>query len=325
MKAFAYYFGLVTSYLINLVFFKTKVFYEDNTKQNRFLRGKAIVIANHRSPLDCFVIAYKYCMRRINYVVANFFKGKKRILMPLVRFTGGVIVDRDIFSFNFFEKCKKLLNNGKLVLIFPEGHFIFDYEPRRFVHSYLELALQSRAPIIPIVSDFNYGFFKRTHILVGNRIDLSSYELSEKLTKERLKEINEEIYQHIVRLYYLLKKKKYDKYCGKYGFAPPQPGDIVRVSMQTHYHYGVFLSNEEVVQFGHRVNRADEEAVVNAVSLHDFCGGEHPEVRLLSRREKRHRMKTEDIMEYARLCLGQGGYSLSGNNCRDFAIRVVFA
>ena len=319
-----YYFMLITSTIFWLLCVRTKVYYEDDKKQSKKIKGKAIIIANHRSPLDGYAIAQKYFTRKIYYVIADFFKDKLKFLAPLVRFSGGIIVDRENFSFDFFEESKRLLYKDKAVLLFPEGRISLEYEPARFVYSYIALAIQSGAKIIPIASDFNYGFLKRVHIIIGNSIDLSQYGPFESLKKEKLKEINENIYQHFLFLYYQMKKKKYEKFNDKYAFNFPEPGDIIRISVTTHYHYGVFLSRDEVVQFGNAINRTDEPVKINTVSLNDFCGGKIPEVRVLSKKEKRHKRNIEDITQYARSCLGQQGYNFATNNCYDFANRIIF-
>ena len=321
---FWYYLGLITSYIFNLIFVRTKVFYEDETRQNRRLKGKAIIISNHKNPLDGYVIAHKYFTRRIYYIIADFFKGRRRIIVPFIRVSGAVLVDRDAYSFDFFEESKRLLNKNKLLLIFPEGRFSFDYEPIRFVYSYIALAIQSGAKIVPIASDCNYGLFKRVHIMIGGSIDLSGYGSFGNLTKDKLKEINEEVYQRFIQLYFLLKKRVYTKYRNKYVFIFPKPGDIIRISMSSYYHYGIFISRGEVIQFGHPVNAANRDIVVNSVTLDEFCGGRIPEVKELSKKAMRNRRETEDIIKYARSCLGQRGYNASTNNCHDFANRVIF-
>jgi hypothetical protein len=62
---------------------------------------------------------------------------------------------------------------------------------------------------------------------------------------------------------------------------------------------------------------------VNAVPVGDFCGGQTPEVRVFTKREGRHRRKAEDIIEYARLCLGRQNCGTSTDGGYDFATRVV--
>ncbi|MCL2756932.1 MAG: 1-acyl-sn-glycerol-3-phosphate acyltransferase [Coriobacteriia bacterium] len=323
MRAFWYYLGLMGSYVVNALYIRTKIYYEDESKQNKRIKGKAIVICNHKSPLDGLVILQKYPQRMINYVIADFFQHKLRFVAPLIRYTGGLIVDREAFNWDFYEKCKQLLNKEKVVLIFSEGRFNFGYEPIRFVNSYLMLALQSGAPIVPILSDLNYGWTKRVHILIGNSIDASTLVSPEDMSKEAIKKANEEIYQKLLSLYYQLKKRKYEKLSSTYSFSSPKPGDVIRISAGTHYHYGVYLSHEEVIQFGHAVNTCGETVVVNAVTLDGFCNGKLPEVRELTRWERRYVRDVEDIQRYARQCIGRQGYNPLTNNCLDFANRVV--
>ena len=158
--------------------------------------------------------------------------------------------------------------------------------------------------------------------MIGNSIDLSNYSKTE-LTKEVLKEINEEISEKFRLLYYKLKRKKAERFSNKYEFTSMKKGDVIRISVGTHYHYGVYLNTGEVIQFGHAVNRLGENIVINSVSLKEFCGSKIPEVRKLKNNEKRFVRKIDDIEKYAKSCIGLGGYSIAGNNCLDFANRIT--
>jgi len=126
-----------------------------------------------------------------------------------------------------------------------------------------------------------------------------------------------------MNLFYKLKRKKAERFSKKYEFISPKPGDVIRIFVGTHYHYGVYLDSNEVIQFGRAVNNANESATVNLVSLSEFCGSKIPEVRVLKRFEKRFLRKSSDVEKYAKSCLGQGGYSITENNCLDFANRVT--
>ena len=322
--SFVLYLGLVPSLIVNLLRIRTKVYYEDETRQNKKLKGKAIIISNHQHPLDGLVILHKYFFRRIYYIIGDFFKqGFSRLLRIFIRLSGGVIVDRETFSFDFFEQSKRLLNKGKLLLIFPEGRFSYEYEPIRFIYSYLMLALQNDTPIVPVVSDCNYGLKSRTHIIIGNSIEPAKLIDPRDVTKEKLVEMNESIYQKFMELYYELKKRKYAHLSKRYICAAPQAGDMVRIPCGNYYHYGVYLDPERVVQFGRPKNGDNTEICVNAVTLAEFCGDKIPEIRVLARNERKYRRKTKDIIAYALFCIGQKGYNLSTNNCRHFAERVI--
>jgi len=317
-----YYFGLIQLLLFKVFIFKTKTYYEDDNRQNKRIRGSAIIISNHRSFMDGIVIALRFFFKKLHFIATNFYKHKLKIIKPLVSIAGGIFVDIDGSSFDFIEKSKKVTANGGAILIFPEGDFKFTYEPAKFSEGYIMLAVKTGAKIVPIVNDFNYGLFKRVHLIIGNSIDLSNYSNVE-ITKAKLKEINDEISDKYLMLFYKLKRKKAERFSDKYDFISPKRGDVIRIFVGSHYHYGVYLNSNEVIQFGRAVNMSGENVIVNSVSLNEFCGAKIPEVRTLKKSEKRFIRNLDDIEKYAKSCLGQGGYSITNNNCLDFANRVT--
>ena len=319
MSIIIYYIHLIIALPIQIFVFKTKTYYEDESRQNKRIKGSAIIISNHRSFLDGLVIALKFFFKRLHFIAADFYKNKLNIVKFVVHVAGGIFVGTEINNFDFIEKSKKITAKGRSIMVFPEGGFKHSYEPLKFSAGYIMLAIKMGVKIIPIVNDFNYGLFKRVHLMIGNSIDLSSYTNAE-LNKAKLKEINEEIYDKFLMLFYELKKKKTERLLFKYEFIPPKPGNVVRVNAGSYYHYGVYLNVNEVIQFGYAVNRADENIVVNSVSLNEFCGDKIPEVRKIKKRFVR---KIDDIERYAKSCLGQGRYSIINNNCFDFANRVT--
>ena len=305
-----------------LFYFKTKTWHEDDTDKKKWIKGSIIIISNHRSILDGFAIALRFFFKRLYFLATDFYKNKRRLLKFFVRTAGGIFVDLEGRSFDFMEKCKKVSANGNSILIFPEGGFKFTYEPAKFNVGYIMLAVNTKAKIVPVVNDFNYGLFKRVHLMVGNSIDLSNYTTAD-LTKEKLIEINEEISGRFLMLYYSLKRKKAAKFSNKYEFVSPKKGDVIRISAGSHYHYGVYLNPGEVIQLGRAVNRPGENVEVNSVSLSEFCGAKIPEVRALNKNEKKYLRDADDIEKYAKSCIGQGRYSLANNTCLDFANRVT--
>jgi len=320
MSKILYYFGLVQLWLVLQVFvFKTKTYYEDDSKPKRRIKGSAIMISNHASFWDGIVVALRFFFKRLHYVAGDFYKGKRKGLKFLVSVAGGIFVDRDGRSFDFIEKSKRVTAKGRSILVFPEGDFKSAYEPEKFSTGYIMLAIKTGARIVPVVNDFNYGLFKRVHLMIGKSIDLSGYSDAE-LTKEKIKEINGEISEKFRMLFYKLKRKKAERLSGRYEFISPKKGDVIRISVGAYHHYGVYLGADEVIQFGHAINTPGEQVVINAVTLRQFCGPKIPEVRVIKKRVVRN---VDDIEKYAKSCLGHGGYSLANNNCLDFANRVT--
>lgn len=107
-----------------------------------------------------------------------------------------------------------------------------------------------------------------------------------------------------------------------------QAGDIVRVRLGSVYHYGIFVSEDEVIQFGlppTAGNRAKEgEVKVLATDIDVFACGCIVERACLDRSEQRRRIPPSETVARARARLGEGGYNLIHNNCEHFVNECVF-
>lgn len=103
-------------------------------------------------------------------------------------------------------------------------------------------------------------------------------------------------------------------------------GDIVRVSLGLIYHYGIFVSEEEVIQFGlpPTPNRKAEDVEVLSSHVSDFLAGGFLEVGQPERQEKKNRRTPEQTVLAARARLGERGYDIIRNNCEHFANECAF-
>ena len=106
------------------------------------------------------------------------------------------------------------------------------------------------------------------------------------------------------------------------------PGDLIRVRLGASDHYGVFVSEEEVISFGYPPLPAfaeqNRDIRVVAVDIDTFACGRIVEVAVPEGREKRTRRTPDEAIACARARLGEGGYDLVRNNCEHFARECVF-
>ena len=104
----------------------------------------------------------------------------------------------------------------------------------------------------------------------------------------------------------------------------PRPGDMIRVGLGALYHFGIFVSPDEVIQFGLpptlRPEAKNEEIRVLASDLETFLAGGTLEV--VSPKGEECRPPHEVIAE-ARRRLGEGGYHILYNNCEHFAYECL--
>lgn len=108
-----------------------------------------------------------------------------------------------------------------------------------------------------------------------------------------------------------------------------QAGDMVRIRLGSVYHYGIFVSEDEVIQFGlppTAENRAAEgEVRVLATDIDVFACGCIVETACLDRSEQRRRIPPAETVARARARLGESGYNLIHNNCEHFVNECVFS
>ena len=107
-----------------------------------------------------------------------------------------------------------------------------------------------------------------------------------------------------------------------------QSGDMVRIRIGTLLHYGVFVSEDEVIQFGWppvpEYADRNEDIAVCAVDIDAFSCGRIVEVAVLDRKERKTRIPPEQTVKTARARIGTGGYNMIHNNCEHFAYECVF-
>ena len=127
-----------------------------------------------------------------------------------MRFFGAIEANRVTRNMGFMDEGAELIRRGKLLLIYPEGRNTPDGKIGPFRPSYIVIAHRAKAPIVPIVTDGNYGFFKRAHVIIGKEIDLSEYFTTDRRTptREDLNRTNELIRQRMLDLRQELELRK---------------------------------------------------------------------------------------------------------------------
>lgn len=113
----------------------------------------------------------------------------------------------------------------------------------------------------------------------------------------------------------------------KWVMKEPKPGDMIRVGLGTIYHFGIFVSEEEVIQFGLAPNRRamipDCDVTVLASDIDTFLAGGFLEVGEFDRKERKKHRKPAEVIDCARKRIGEKGYHILYNNCEHFAYECL--
>ena len=103
----------------------------------------------------------------------------------------------------------------------------------------------------------------------------------------------------------------------------PVCGDMIRMSFGQFHHYGIYVSDDEVIQFGlaptARPALAAKDVAVCASNMEEFLNGSFLEVGVPDKKEAKKKRKVEEIVSFARSRIGETGYHILYNNCEHFA------
>ena len=202
MISLFHWFVKITGWIPQLFIFRIKTYYENKALQSKKIRGKAIVVSNHISLFDVGLMMMLFWRRTLRCVVAEVLYEKHAIVRLFLRCLGAIKVDRDSHDFAFIGKCKKILDRGGVVEIYPEARLPKegDVLPLEFKPSAVYLALESGAPIIPVYQDGNHFSKKRCEMIIGTPFmarELYDDSLTE---KENISLITEKLRGKIIEL-----------------------------------------------------------------------------------------------------------------------------
>lgn len=188
MSKLVLWFVKITGYIPQLFYFRKKVYYVNKKESNRRIKGSAIIVSNHKRLFDFVLYMYLFLNRDIYTVIGEVMFKKGKLFSWFLKKIGGIKVERDAYDFGFLSKCVNLLNKGKVVEIFPEGRLPLKEETTllEFKPSFVYLALESGAPIIPLYTNGSYAKKTRTKVIIGERIYVQDLYDNQKTEKENI-------------------------------------------------------------------------------------------------------------------------------------------
>ncbi len=113
----------------------------------------------------------------------------------------------------------------------------------------------------------------------------------------------------------------------KWVMKEPTFGDMIRVELGGIYHFGIYASDDEVIQFGlppvSRAHLRDDEVEVLAADIDSFLAGGFLEVCEFDKKERKSNRSREETVAFAREKIGTRGYNILYNNCEHFATTCI--
>lgn len=200
----------ITGFIPQWLILHMKVYFEDKNIQGRHIRSKAIVVSNHHHLFDFAVLLFTFPTRTLRCAVAEITYDKNFLMTIFLKLLGCIRVERESCDFSFLEKMKKILDRGGVVEIFPESRLPLKDEPKplQFKPSYVYLALESGAPIIPVYSNGELFSKKNEKVVIGKPIDAVAMYDSNLSDKENINNINAYVRRKVIELSEQIEEKK---------------------------------------------------------------------------------------------------------------------
>lgn len=146
----------------------------EGKKYKERLRGPAVVVANHTTFWDPFVMAATFWYRRMFWLAADVvMKGKLRT--ALIKTAGAIEIRREIADIEAIRKATDVLKNGHLLGVFPEGGIQSGHDVQAVKTGCVLLAVQAGAPIIPMYIVPGAAWYQQRKVVVGKTIDPKHY------------------------------------------------------------------------------------------------------------------------------------------------------
>lgn len=142
-------------------------------KRHTRIKGKGIVICNHKSYWDPLFITVIY--RRQIYWMGKIELFKNKLIRAFFLAVKAFPVRRGEGDLPAIRHAFRLLRDGKLFGIFPEGTRVKTGELRRFEPGTAMIALKNDAPVIPMYIKGDYKLFRRMKMVIGEPVHLSDY------------------------------------------------------------------------------------------------------------------------------------------------------
>lgn len=136
--------------------------------------GGCVLCANHLSARDPIYIAVRVRNRHIRFMAkAELFKFKP--LAAIIRGLMAFPVDRGHNDLNAVRTALKVIADGHILGLFPQGTRSRDNTPTPMLNGVSMIALRAGKPVIPAYIGGPYRLFRRTLLRFGKPVDLSDF------------------------------------------------------------------------------------------------------------------------------------------------------
>lgn len=157
-----------------------------------------IVVANHKHWLDPLLVGSRIKRYEVRFL------GKKELVKTrlgewLLAKLHMIVVDRHNSDLSAMRNCLKVIREGHVLGIFPEGTRCRDTTLKKMEAGCSMIALMSRVRLLPVLIDKPCRLFRPVHVIYGPPIDISDL-VAEGVSAETAEKCSARIRESILAL-----------------------------------------------------------------------------------------------------------------------------
>lgn len=163
-------------------------------QENLPAEGGVIVAFNHKSNFDP-VMAGLSCKRKLRFMAKeDLFKNP--LFGALIKALGAFPVRRGKGDIGAIKSSLKILGEGNVMLMFPEGHRIKDGRKVKAKPGVALIAQRAQVPVVPVCISGEYKWMHKITVTYGKPISLEEY-YGQKLEQEKIQQIADNVLDEI--------------------------------------------------------------------------------------------------------------------------------
>ncbi len=164
--------------------FRIKVVNRHNEPQE----GRYVVCANHISATDPIIVCYAFRKHQVHFMAK-----KELFNIPVfssfIRMLGAFPIDRGGSDVGAIKNAVSIVESGRVLGVFPQGHRYPEQNPRetKTKNGAALIASRAEADIVPVYiwrKGNRSGAFRRTYVIIGEKIPYASLEYNKEATGE---------------------------------------------------------------------------------------------------------------------------------------------
>ncbi len=162
--------------------------------------GNTIICSNHVHLLDSVSLVIKFKTKRMIRIMAKEELFNTKLKAMIFYEAGAFPVKRGKGDTEAMELAKKYINEGEMLMIFPEGTRNGFDKGVKIKKGAAVLALSTNSVIVPVGIKGNYKPFTKIRIRIGKPMTLENYTVGEELNPREIVDLTNKIKDEILNL-----------------------------------------------------------------------------------------------------------------------------